>query len=696
MTEFSPTILRESASNPDFDPHERIDALQSGACSEGDFVREVATLRESAPNLVWTILALLDQRYRLGHLPADLFRSIKTQIARQALEARDYGRTIDLQSDVGPVSQVTEHAPHPDSAAAEESFDADCEPQIEHPQHPAVAATAPGALRSASLTQPGGSDASSQVFDVGRVVGGRYVLESVLGRGGMGTVFKALDRHRLDLPETNRHVALKVQDQNTARRADLRREFYCAQALAHPNIVQVYEMHQDEDAAFYTMELLEGELLSSVLERNQLHALERQYAWAIIRDVGAALTHAHSRTVVHGDLKPQNIMITHAGEVRILDFGASATATRQWATSDSLQRDRFPPVTLAYACCELLDGQQTDPRDDLYALACLSYELLAGEHPFQRRRSTEARELGMRPARPKGLSQRQWGALQLGLSWRRENRSLSVREWLAMLALAPPPGRLPQLHAAHALSPRSWTADALRPAALIMAVIAGLGLWAAFIHGPPKRNVADKPVVPTAQLIPPVAATTAGSQSTEADAGKSPPPTPAQISAQPALPPAQVATAASPGQLIPASAARDTAPPAQHLATGSQISLTADTYRVGSDDHFVEINVRRSVEARDNSGFVWWTEAASARPGSDFVPQPRTMQMFLKGRHSAKLFVRILPNQLRTRTQMFYVHIGASGTGYALGPTTRAAILIPPLSAAEDSKPVYSAQRNPE
>jgi len=694
VTEFSPTILRESTSHSDFDPHARIDALQSGECTEDDFVRDVATLRESAPTLVWTILALLDQRYRLGHLPADLFRSIKTKIARHALEARD--DTIELQPAAESAGRVTEHTAHPDTAAAEHSSDADCAAQIEQHQDAPVVPTAPGALQSASLTQPGGSNAPSQVCDVGRVLGGRYTLESVLGRGGMGTVFKASDRRRLDLPEKNRHVALKVQDQSMSRRADLRREFYCAQALAHPNIVQVYEMHHDEDAAFYTMELLEGQLLSHVLERIHPHALERPYAWAIIRDVGAALTHAHSRNVVHGDLKPQNIMITDTGEVRILDFGASGTATRQWVTSDPLQRDRFPPVTLAYACCELLDGQQTDPRDDLYALACLSYELLAGEHPFQRRRSTEARELGMQPARPKGLSQRQWRALQLGLSWRRENRSLLVRDWLAMLALEPAPGRLPPPHAAHPVGTRSWTQDALRPAALIMALIAGVGLWAAFSHGPPKSKGAGKPVMPTAQLSPPSAATTASSQSIESGVGQSPPPTPIQIRAQPALPPAQIATVPSHEQLTPAGATRDTAPAAVRLAAASQISLTADTYRVRADEHFVEINVRRSNQSRDNSGFVWWTEAASARPGSDFVAQPRTTQLFLKGRHSAKLFVRILPNQLRTRTEMFYVRIDASSAGYALGPTTRAAILIPPLSAGPDSKPIYSAQRSPE
>ncbi len=92
-------------------------------------------------------------------------------------------------------------------------------------------------------------------------------------------------------------------------------------------------------------------------------------------------------------------------------------------------------LTPAYASCELLEGREADPRDDLFALACLSYELLAGEHPFQHRRSTEARTLKITPSRPPGLSGRQWRALARGLAWDRADRPASLRDWLADLDL---------------------------------------------------------------------------------------------------------------------------------------------------------------------------------------------------------------------------------------------------------------------
>src|ERR1019366_2799126 len=221
-----------------------------------------------------------------------------------------------------------------------------------------------------------------------------------------GAVFNAVDRYRCDLLEADRQVAIKVLYENIRNRpevmAHLRREFYCAQTLSHRNIVKVYELDQEDDVAFFTMELLAGEPLSGVIERMRLLSIPRSYAWAIVKDVGAGLAHAHSRNVVHADIKPQNIMITTCGEVRILDFGVSSVLTRERWSADRNLKNHVAAVTPAYASCELLDGQQADPRDDLYALACLSYELLTGQHPFQRRTSTEARDLGMAPARPPG------------------------------------------------------------------------------------------------------------------------------------------------------------------------------------------------------------------------------------------------------------------------------------------------------
>ena len=118
---------------------------------------------------------------------------------------------------------------------------------------------------------------------VGCVIRDRYVLEERLGIGGKGTVFKALDRYRSDLPEEDRYVAIKILHPTAHNRgelvADLRREFYCAQTLSHESIVNVYQLDRDGDLDFFTMELLEGELLSSVLARLHPAAMSRPQAW---------------------------------------------------------------------------------------------------------------------------------------------------------------------------------------------------------------------------------------------------------------------------------------------------------------------------------------------------------------------------------------------------------------------------------
>jgi len=200
---------------------------------------------------------------------------------------------------------------------------------------------------------------------VGCVIRNRYVLEERLGIGSKGTVFKALDRQRSDLPEEDRYVAIKILQRNADDRGELlanfRREFYCAQTLSHESIVNVYEMDRDGDADFFTMELLEGELLSSVMARLHPAPMSRQLAWAIIRDIGSGLAHAHSRNVVHADLKPHNIMVMHSGGVRVLDFNNSVG---RYAEDVVHRRPALSSLTHSYACCELLAGRAPDPRDE--------------------------------------------------------------------------------------------------------------------------------------------------------------------------------------------------------------------------------------------------------------------------------------------------------------------------------------------
>ena len=186
-------------------------------------------------------------------------------------------------------------------------------------------------------------------------------------------------------PTPHQYVALKVLhaggDCSEQTLANLRLEFHCAQVLSHRNIVNVYELDRDGDVVFFTMELLDGELLSNVIERLRPAAMRRAQAWQLIQQLGAGLAHAHERGVVHGDLKPRNIFITREGELRILDFGA---AHRFMPVKPASEPADYAPNsgTPAYASCEQLEGRRANPRDDLYALACICYELLAGTHPF--------------------------------------------------------------------------------------------------------------------------------------------------------------------------------------------------------------------------------------------------------------------------------------------------------------------------
>ena len=498
---------------------------------------------------------------------------------------------------------------------------------------------------AASATAPEPEQGERSVADLsGRIFANRYTLIRLLGSGGMGRVFKALDWQRRDLPEPDRHVALKILRQEAGSGskgfADLRREFYCAQSLSHPNIVKVFELVQEDDVAFFTMELLSGELLSARLKRTRPQPPSRQFAWSVIRDIGLGVAHAHSRHVVHGDLKPQNIMITRSGDVRILDFGASGSLRSvSDETAHALQRDPVPAVTPAYACCELLDGQRADPRDDLFALACLSYQLLSGNHPFQGRSSVAARKEMMVPPRPADLTHRQWQMLQQGLSWRREDRTIEVSDWLQGLDALAPSSR----------PPRAPTV--VRPSALTRHIVLGVGLLASvcvlLMHNvTPKTGSAG--VVKA--VAPFVSTSIAG--------------------------PVLSNAAPLPAEAVGSSTAEVVAPLKR---AHRPVKVWAESIRVLPGEKFAQITVVRSA-SEGRSGFNWWTEGSTAKPGSDFVAQNPVTQYFTQGRRSTNLFVRLLPNQSRKNSQMFYVAIGRTDGNVAARATARTAIWIPSQS----------------
>ena len=221
-----------------------------------------------------------------------------------------------------------------------------------------------------------------------------------LGRGAATDVYKVTDECRAWAPEADRLVALKILKDPTDLRPEareaLRREFDRLRRLTHPNIVKVYDFDQDKTTACYTMELLEGERLSDLIGRTAKKRLPRAYAFAIVRAVGAALAHAHARGTTHGDVCARNVLIGLGGELRLLGFGG-ADAARSSAAQ--------------YASCEILQGMPAEPRDDVFALACLACELIGGANPFEGVPATEMRARGLRPSRPEGLDFSTWRTL---------------------------------------------------------------------------------------------------------------------------------------------------------------------------------------------------------------------------------------------------------------------------------------------
>ncbi|MFJ5779030.1 PQQ-binding-like beta-propeller repeat protein [Streptomyces sp. NPDC093094] len=204
----------------------------------------------------------------------------------------------------------------------------------------------------------------------GQILAGRYHLDRLLGRGGMGEVWAARDR------VIQRHVAIKLlQPSAGADGTDLfLREARTAGGLNHPGVVTIYDFGQDPDGSLYlVMELLRGRDLSAVLRHEGLPTVSDAVDWGV--QTADALAVAHAAGIIHRDLKPANLMLTLSGNIKILDFGIARYASTVTQASRIIGTPRYMPP-------ERLLGKVGDGRGDLYSLGCLLYELLTGSAPF--------------------------------------------------------------------------------------------------------------------------------------------------------------------------------------------------------------------------------------------------------------------------------------------------------------------------
>jgi serine/threonine protein kinase len=283
----------------------------------------------------------------------------------------------------------------------------------------------------------------------GCVLRDRFVLEEVIGSGGMSVVFRALDRRREEALDRQPHVAIKVLGDEFKRHPDalraLQRESRKTQRLAHHNIASVYDFDRDGPNVYMVMELLVGEPLDALLRRRGPLGLEKAEALRMLSEMGAGLSHAHGFGIVHSDFKPSNAFVTLSGETKLIDFGVSRATKPANAQGNTVltmfDAGKLGAITVAYCSPEqMLGDADPDPRDDVYALGVVAYELLSGKHPFDGRSALDAQLKGLSVKPIEGLSDEQNAALRAALECRREQRTASVVELLQGLGIHPAPG----------------------------------------------------------------------------------------------------------------------------------------------------------------------------------------------------------------------------------------------------------------
>ena len=210
----------------------------------------------------------------------------------------------------------------------------------------------------------------------GRVLEGRYRVGAKIARGGMATVYEALDLR------LNRGCAVKIMHSDLGDDADFRRRFvreaHAAARLSHPNVVSVSDQGDDDGALFLVMEHVEGRTLREVMREEAPMPPER--ALALLEPVLAALSEAHAAGLVHRDVKPENVLIADDGRIKVADFGLA----RAFDASVSQTATRGVLIgTVSYLAPELIVDGSADPRVDVYAAGVLLFEMLTGRKPHE-------------------------------------------------------------------------------------------------------------------------------------------------------------------------------------------------------------------------------------------------------------------------------------------------------------------------
>ena len=448
-----------------------LEALGAGKLDAGVLTKQIRKLLQTNPKFATKMLSQLDEAREQSAIDDSTYTSVKSQInqfRREHAGETETGEsavgdsTVFAQESSAAVDDKTVKTEAPADGAADESTQVLSEEEkaetagqptstsgvdfdISSTAHVSAAEATGGtgpAGTGFEAPQPGGSTAAGKELGIGDVIKQRFKLLSVLGIGGMGKVFKAIDLLKEEARDKRPHVAIKLLNEDFKDHPEafisLQRESSRQQKLAHPNIATIYDFDRvggPGTPVYITMELMEGMELKDYIKKNckKQGGIPFDEAFKIIEQLGAGLIYAHNRRLVHSDFKPGNAFYCNDGTVKTLDFGI-ARAVKNPITGEA-EKTLFDPgqlgaLTPAYASLEMLEGEEPDTRDDTYALGCVCYELLTGKHPFNKLPATTARENGLVPAPVKGLNKKQNRALKRSVAFKRDDRSPTVDHFI--------------------------------------------------------------------------------------------------------------------------------------------------------------------------------------------------------------------------------------------------------------------------
>jgi serine/threonine protein kinase len=445
-----------------------LEALGQGKVGLDALSKQLDKLLQTTPQHATRLLAQLDEAFGAKKIDNAAYTKLKGQInqyrrthAKETESAEEGGRdsTVFAQEDNFEKQGAAAAAPTGGGARAAAHDSTRVMGDEEKPatgagvdvdvSQPSLDSSAPSDIPPSTgptgtkWQTPLSSEAAiAQEMGPGSVIKERFKLMDVLGVGGMGKVYKGVDLLKQEARDKNPYIAIKLLNEDFKSHPEafiaLQRESSRQQKLAHPNIATVYDFDRiggPGTPVFITMELMEGQPLNNYIKKTvrKQNGLPFPEAFNIVKQLGAALQYAHERRLVHSDFKPGNAFLCNDGTVKTLDFGIARAVKNPLAGEG--EKTLFDPgklgaLTPAYASLEMLEGEEPDPRDDIYALGCVAYELLTGKHPYNKLPANTARDNGLIPAPVKGLNKKQNRALRHALAYKREDRSPKVQDFI--------------------------------------------------------------------------------------------------------------------------------------------------------------------------------------------------------------------------------------------------------------------------